>query len=90
MVGWLDVIRRGTAAEKVEFSIRDGGKEFAVVVTFKMKDNSVKTHESLFSQQRVFGDSVRGPSLTWRIQKKTCDYAREVMREVLEQRGVKV
>jgi hypothetical protein len=89
MTGWLDVIRRGVGAEKVEFSPRDGGKEFAVIVTCKTKAGE-KVYESHFSRQRVFGESMRGPQLTWRIQKKACDFARDVMREVAEQRGVKL
>lgn len=89
MSGWLDVIRRGVGAEKVEFSPREGGREFTVVVTCKMKEGE-KVYESHFSQQRVFGASMRGPVLGWHIQKKACDFARDVMREVAEQRGVKL
>lgn len=88
MTGWLDVIRRGTGATRVEFSPRDDGNEFAIVMTWQLKDGTTKTEESHFSRQRVFGDSLRGPVLGWRIQKKACDYARDVLREVLERRGI--
>jgi hypothetical protein len=86
----LDVIRRGVGAQKVEFSPREGGKEFAVVVTYTTKEGKTVVHESLFTQARVFGESKRGSLQAWRVQKKACDYAREVMREVLEKRGVKL
>lgn len=86
--GWLDVIRRGTAADVVEIVPSNGGREFSIVIRYKTKEGEARTFESHFSQQRVFGASMNGAPLTWCIQRRGCDYAREVLREVLESRGV--
>jgi len=88
MQGWLDVIRRGTAADKVEIVPKEGLREFAVVIHYRTKDGQPKTFESYFSRQRVFGASLQGKAQTWAIQRRACDYAREVLREALENRGV--
>lgn len=88
MQGWLDVIRRGTAAHKVEIVPKDGGQWFTVLVHYKLKDGSEKIFESNFTAQRVFGASMQGNANAWRIQRRGCDYAREVLREVLQHRGV--
>lgn len=88
MAGWISVIQRGVGADLVEFSPREGGKEFTIVVTYRSKAGEMVKYESHFSQDRVFGASMRGALVTWRIQKKACDFARDVMREVLEKRGV--
>jgi hypothetical protein len=86
--GWLDVIKRGTAADKVEIVPKEAGREFAIVISYRTKDGQAHTFESYFSRERVFGVSLRGAPLTWCIQKRGCDYAREVLREVLEHRKV--
>lgn len=86
--GWLPVIARAAGAQKAELEVLEGGKEFAVVVTWKHPDRDAVKCTAYFSQLRVFGESMKGPHLTWRAQKRACDFARDIMREVLQQRGV--
>jgi hypothetical protein len=84
--GWTESIRRSTGAHSVSFKPLTGG-EFALVVAWK---NGDKDHvfEKEFTRAYVLGASLHRPMPEWHLQKRACDHARDVMREVLAQRGV--
>jgi len=88
LMGWLPIIARMVGAQKAELEVREGGKEFAVVVTWKHPDRDEVKGEAHFSQPRVFGASMRGDPRTWRAQKRACDFARDAARDVMQKRGV--
>ena len=41
-----------------------------------------------FTKAAVLGSSLRRPMAEWHVEKRACDYAKDIMREVLAQRGV--
>lgn len=84
--GWARSIQRSTGAHNVEFVTRENG-EFAVRVSWK-KGEVDKVFEKEFTRAHVLGPSLHRPMMEWHMQKRTCDYAREIMCEVLAQRGV--
>jgi hypothetical protein len=83
----FDSIRRSTGATGVAFVVKPGG-EFAIEVTWKMKDGEVKTFLRHFTKQEVFGSSYSGNPMAWRVERRACDYARDCIRQVLAARGV--
>jgi len=84
--GWVSPIQRATGASSVEFIPRDAG-EFSICVAWKSGD-TLCSFDRLFARKEVFGASYAlGPS-SWHVQKRACDYARDLIRQVLEQRGV--
>jgi hypothetical protein len=81
-MGWFDFIRRATGAKEVQFIPRPTG-DFSIRVEWSGANRYVKD----FTREFVFGSTFSTPS-AWRVQEKTCDYARMIVREILEQRGV--
>jgi hypothetical protein len=82
---WMDSIRRATGATSVTFVTRDGG-EFSIRVIWKQSDGE-RAFEKEFTKTRCLGASLQRPQTEWRVEKRACDYAREIMSEVLAQRG---
>jgi hypothetical protein len=82
---WFDPIRRSTGATGVEFVAHPNG-EFALRV--KWWDGGDRHHDRVFTRQEVFGASYGNTPLSWRVQRRACDYARDCIRQVLTVRGV--
>lgn len=83
----VDTIRRATYATSVTFIPHDGG-EFTVRVEWAVKGAEPKVFEKKFTRQEVFGASYGHSPMSWRVQRKACDYTRDIMRQVLAARGV--
>ena len=84
---WFDPIKRATGATSVTYVHRENG-EFAVRIEWKMKNGELKNFEREFTRQELFGASYTNSPMSWRIQRRACDYARDTMRQVLAARGV--
>jgi hypothetical protein len=65
---------------------RPGG-EFGLQLLWRTP-NGEKTFVKEFTCAFVFGVTHRGSPQARAVQKRACEYARGVIREVLEQRGV--
>ena len=85
---WFPIIKRATGAMDVCWvPISDGA--FTVNVTWMMKDRPHPyQHSTSFTHQKVFGESYKHSPQAWRVQRKACDYARDIIRSVLTERGV--
>lgn len=83
--GWMGSIRRATGAHQATFAM-DGAGEFTVRVVWKHGEEE-KVYEKKFTKAYVLGPSIHRPMAEWRLEKRACDYARDIMREVLAQRG---
>lgn len=83
---WLLTIQRATGATDVSFVPHTAG-EFTIRVTWRPKGGEEQTYDRVFTRQEVFGASYQTSPQTWRVQRKACDYAREIMRQVLTIRG---
>ena len=87
LVGWLDVIRRGVGATDISI-VQGGDGEFTVHVEWTTKGGELQSFDKPFTRQEVFGASYGHTPLTWRVQRRACDYARDIMRQILSARGV--
>jgi hypothetical protein len=83
---WADRIRRATYASSVTFIPHKDG-EFAVRIEWKVGDET-RHFERAFRRLEVFGKSFNDGPAGWRIQLKTCDYAKLLMREAMAARGL--
>jgi hypothetical protein len=83
--GWMEAIRRSTGAHQVTF-VMDTTGEFAVRVVW-MVAGKEHVFEKKFTKSYVLGASFHRPMAEWHVEKRACDYARDIMREVLAQRG---
>jgi hypothetical protein len=80
--GWLMTIQRATCATNVSFvPLADG--EFMVRVEWQPKGGEKKTFDRTFSKPEILGTNPA----QWRVQRRACDYARDIMRDVLAARG---
>lgn len=79
---WAPHIRRATCAREVEVEYGERGA-FSLVVSW---DGGLYRKD--YTPEFVFGASYTLPPDAWAIQRRACDYARELMREVLRRRGV--
>lgn len=84
---WGDYIRRATHATEVLFQPRELG-EFTVVVRWKDRKNTEGEYQKDFTRPLVFGGTYTLTPLAWSIEKRACDYARDIVQEILRQRGV--
>lgn len=84
--GWSDAIRRATNAVSVDFIPTENG-EFLARVVWKVPDGE-RSFERTFTRQYVFGKSYGLSPQAWRVERRPCHHARDIMREVLAQRGV--
>ncbi len=84
---WADYIRRCTHGEVV-FVQKTGG-EFDVVVRWPLTRGGVAgEYVKSFTRQYAFGGTFSLSPNAWAIEKKTCDHARDIVRETLDRRGV--
>lgn len=66
------------------FQPHDNG-EFSLVLRWLPGD---RTFTQEFTRAYCFGASYTLPPVAWAVEKKVCDYARAVVRAVLEQHNV--
>lgn len=78
---WAPHIRRVTCASEVEVEYGDRGA-FSLVVSWPGG-----SHRRDYTREFVFGASYSLSPDAWAVQRRACDYARDLMREVLQQRG---
>lgn len=83
---WVPFMQRATKGT-VEFISRADG-EFAVAVRWKNRDGSDGEFIREFTKKYCLGVTFTLPSGSWAVEKKACDYARDVVRDVLGARGV--
>jgi hypothetical protein len=79
---WAETIRRATGAT-LTFAGLPGG-EFVV----KCSWGEAKTYEKTFTRERVFGGSYNNGVQGWHVERRACDHARDLIRELLVERGV--
>jgi hypothetical protein len=82
----LGSIKRATGAITSLIEPAANG-EFVVRVAW-LVDGAVEIYEKAFAKSFVFRNCMSKPQLEWHIEKRACDYARDIMREVLAQRGI--
>ena len=81
----LDRLRRALHAD---VTIEPGEQgEFTVVVTPQHPAGAV-SYKKLFSRKLVFAGTYHLSPQAWAVGKRACDYTSDIMREVLEQRGI--
>lgn len=82
---WADYIRRCTNGEVV-FTQQSGG-EFDITVRWPNKGSAAGEYTKSFTKPFVFGGTYTLSQNAWAIEKKACDHARDIVREVLARRG---
>lgn len=82
---WLAFITKTSFATSVVILPGSSG-EFSVVVTWDKPTKGEYT--KVFDRATVFGRSMQLSPAAWTVQKCVGDFARDVVREVLAQRGV--
>jgi hypothetical protein len=85
MQGWLAFIQKTAMATKATIEPAENGEFFVVVQWEKPEHGEYKKH---FDRPTVFGSSMRLHPLAWTVQRCVGDFSRDVVREVLQQRGV--
>lgn len=81
----IDRLRRALHAD---VTIEPGqGGEFTVVVQPKYPPGT-PSFRKLFSRELVFAGTYRYSPQAWAVEKRACDYTSDIVREVLEQRGI--
>lgn len=84
---WLDVIRRGTGAYEVRVIPRVQG-EFDVLVRWKNKDGTDGLYLKEFTRGFVFSHTHQLHEHAWYPDKMPCEYAKDIIRDILNLRGV--
>ncbi len=84
---WFTYVRRSTHATTVDVKPQPLG-EFNVVVTGTARDGSPWTVTVPFTREACFGPTYIQPPGNWAVIRRPCDHARDIVREVLKQRGV--
>lgn len=84
---WIDVIRRGTGSHDVRSVSRKYG-EFDVVVHWKNKDGTEGSYLKEFTRPFVFSRTHALSINAWYPDKMPCEYAKDIIRDVLNLRGV--
>jgi len=80
--GWMQTIQRATCATAVSFVALPEG-EFTLRVEWQHKGGEKKVFDRVFSKSEILGTNPA----QWRVQRRACDYARDIMRDVLSARG---
>jgi hypothetical protein len=81
----LDRLRRTLHAD---VTIEPGERgEFTVVVQPK-RPAGATPFKKLFSRQLVFAGTYHLSPHAWAVEKRACDYATDIVREALQQRGM--
>ncbi len=81
VTGW---IQRATCAKRVTFS--EGLGEFDIIVEWVEKDGTQRTYRHSFTNAYVFGETYKLSVNAWAVHKCAMDFARDVVREVLNVR----
>ena len=87
LAGWQDYIKRCTHATEVLFVNKEGG-EFDLVVHWVNKQQSAGEFTKNFTRRFVFGGTFSLSPNAWAIERRACDHARDIVREILSKRGV--
>ena len=82
---WIDTICKATSATDLTFSVHPEG--LSVHAKWKNADGTEGQTSKVFAVDYVLGPD-HSSTFRCRIQKRTCEYAREVIRQVLTARGV--
>lgn len=85
MQQWLAFIGKSTYATSVKILPGENG-EFVVYVIWDKPFPG--EYRKIFTRPIVFGRSMQLTSAAWSVQKCVADFARDVVREVLQARGV--
>ncbi len=83
----MSYMKRSTHATEVVFEPKAHG-EFTVVIRWVNKDQTTGEYKKDFTKEFVFGSTFRLSPQAWVVEKRACDYARDIVRGVLQQRGV--
>jgi hypothetical protein len=83
MHGRLDSIKRCVGAINISLTYQPHN-EFSVLLLWP----GGKEYTKKFTRAMVFGSSMQGPEVSWQIEKTACAHASDLVREVLELRGV--
>ncbi len=84
---WSSYIQRSTHATAVLFEPLERG-EFRVVVRWLNKNREPGEHTKDFTRPFVFGATFTLTPLAWAVEKKACEHARDIVQEILRERGV--
>ena len=85
---WFPRIQKALYATSVEAIAGSPTGEFTVVVKWTLKSGEAKQYNKLFDRSFVFGQTASLDPTAWTVQRRACTYAREIIAEVLQQRGV--
>jgi hypothetical protein len=85
--GWFDTIRRGTGSHSVATTVTPSNG-FKLRASWKTKAGAEEHFERAFTKEFVFGNSFTAGPNGWHVQRRTCQYAREFIGDVLKARGV--
>jgi hypothetical protein len=76
---------RRSLHSNITFEEGQGG-EFTVIVT--PLQLTTASFQKLFSRQLVFAGTFHLSPPAWAVEKRACDYATDIIRECLAQRGI--
>jgi hypothetical protein len=79
-------VQRATRANDVRVEPGEHG-EFSILVSWDHKGQA-GSYLKAYTRQAVFGPSYSLAPEAWSVQRKACEYARELMRDVLQRRGI--
>ena len=85
---WLPWIKRATYAANVAIEPRKNGEFFLKVVWPATKAGAAGEHKIYFSRYKVLGATSLKGKLCQRTTKKVCRFRDDVVREVLQKRGI--
>ena len=81
----IDRLRRSLSAD-ITIELGEGG-EFTLVIK-PLRPAGAACFKKLFSRQLVFAGTYHLSPQAWALEKRACDYASDIIKEVLEQRGI--
>lgn len=83
---WADYIKRCTYGE-VTFVQKTGG-EFDVVVRWpSTRGGPAGEYTKSFTRRYAFGGTFSLSPNAWSVERRACEHARDIVREILEKRG---
>ena len=78
---WWAIIQRSAYMDSVTYALVDAG----VQVTATCKD---RTFTKLLTNEELLGHTMAMPLASWRVPRAACYWARKILQELLNQRGV--
>lgn len=78
-------VQRATYATSARIETAPSGT-FSVYIEWKEKDGSTKSYRHQFTREYVFGSSLQGSVRALSVRKCATDFAKDVVREVIERR----